>query len=74
MELKLSNEVLLAGSTWIYIDKNVWNITSTFKLSYTIIVRALHLEFLADHEEEKERSDDDDDDDDDICDKNCTIL
>ena len=38
--------------------------------SKSIIVRALHLEFLADHEEEKERSDDDDD----IRDKNCTIL
>ena len=39
--------------------------------SKSIIVRALHLEFLADHEEEKERSDDEDDD---IRDKNCTIL
>ena len=40
--------------------------------SKSIIVRALHLEFLADHEEEKERSDDDDDDN--TRDKNCTIL
>ena len=39
--------------------------------SKSIIVRALHLEFLADHEEERERSDDYDDD---IRDKNCTIL